>query len=119
MFDNDGDGLVSYVELVDFIDDGDADEDDDRVEEVLYDLKKLVRDAEKRGVDYRASFEHFDTDYTGEIDAKGFRKGLRKLGFDVNDADVDRLIAKFSGRRGRDKLQKISGRDCPRTRDGS
>ena len=67
VFDNDGDGLVSYVELVDFIDDGDADEDDDRVEEVLYDLKKLVRDAEKRGVDYRASFEHFDTDYTGRL----------------------------------------------------
>ena len=77
MFDYDGDGLVSYAELVDFIEDrsyASGGEDDDVVEEILYDLKKLMREADKRGVDYRASFEHFDEDYTGEIDARAFAR---------------------------------------------
>ena len=38
---------------------------------------------------------------------------MRKLGFDVNDADVDRLIAKFSGRRGRVSYRKFLGVIAP------
>ena len=40
-------------------------------------------------MDYKASFEHFDTDYSGEIDVQEFQEGLQSLGIEVGKAKRD------------------------------
>jgi len=57
-----------------------------------------VRLAESRGVQVEGSFQHFDPNNAGYVDADGLRDGLAKLGIGVSDAAADILVSQV-GRR--------------------
>ena len=42
-------------------------------------LKIMVREAARKGVDYRDSFEHFDPSRTGKISRTDFKRGLNQI----------------------------------------
>ena len=49
-------------------------------------MKALVQKAHLKGVNYRTSFEHFDTDGSGVITQHEFQSGMEKLGFRIDTA---------------------------------
>lgn len=93
---------------------GGTGDDGGDVDDLADELRRLVQKAKKRGVDYRTSFEHFDRDYSGEIDRSEFKKGLRKLDFDLSDSDARRLMERFEGRRGHIKYRDFLRFVAPR-----
>ena len=103
-FDFTRDASVEYVEFVEFvgslIEVGSA-RARREVDDIGDDLKRIVQKAKERGVDYKASFEHFDADYSGEIDAHEFFEGLKTLGIEVEKAQSRSLMKRFGGRKGR------------------
>ncbi len=42
-------------------------------------------------------FEHFDTDFSGEVNADEFADGLKRLGIYLTAAETQALLSKFSG----------------------
>merc|ERR1719453_487506 len=58
----------------------------------------LVQSAARKGVDFRESFEHFDTNRDGEIDEREFQRGMEKLKLPVARSEARQLMEKFAGR---------------------
>ena len=102
-FDLDGDGRISYIEFVDFAAETSGEATSVKrkgnIDDIADNLKALIRKARRKGIDYKQSFEHFDTDYSGDIDKKHFQKGLRALKFDLSDGQVRQLMARFESSR--------------------
>ena len=74
--------------------------------EVIATLRAIaVRAREEEDVDMADYFEHFDTDFSGEIDETEFREGLASLGIEVSPAQYAALVERFH----RDNLPGDSG----------
>ncbi|GBG27119.1 Protein fantom [Hondaea fermentalgiana] len=67
------------------------------VDTAMHEFQTLLRKAHDRGVDYRKSFEHFDTDYSGQITYEDFETGLRDLGFELSKEQLGAMFARFAG----------------------
>jgi len=59
-------------------------------------LKFLLNKAIGQGVDPLEIFEHFDTNFSGEIDVSEFHDGLRRLGIFLTAAETLALLSRFS-----------------------
>merc|ERR1711871_1033562 len=81
---------------------GDASDDDDKI---LRKLSKEVKCLNRKDPDYERVLRDFERD-DGELSKKDFRKALERLGFELEDDDVDELVEKF-GRRGVVKSRKF------------
>merc|ERR1719453_2338062 len=66
------------------------------VDDVMDRLRGLVQSAARKGVDFRESFEHFDTNRDGEIDEREFRDGLERLGFELTRSEVGEIMDAFT-----------------------
>ncbi|CAK9082084.1 EF-hand calcium-binding domain-containing protein 6 (CAP-binding protein complex-interacting protein 1) (DJ-1-binding protein) (DJBP) [Durusdinium trenchii] len=66
----------------------------DPVERVEEDLRRLVQSAHEQGIDCRDLFESLDTNGDGRISLQEFIKGLGKLGINLDETLVDRMLAK-------------------------
>ena len=58
-------------------------------------LKIMVREAARKGVDYRDSFEHFDPSRTGKISRTDFKRGLNQLNIVLLDDEMDAVMTRF------------------------
>eukprot|EP00947_MAST-08B_sp_MAST-8B-sp1_P005014 g5014.t1 len=142
-FDFDGDGYVSFHEFSEFMDGADATSSsssssssssrrlpggagtsrrgsagmDEQIRSLLDRLRKLVREAKERGVDFRESFEHFDVNYDGEIDRREFQKGLRALNFRATADELDELLDRFGTSGGRLKYRDFLNMVQPREQE--
>jgi Ca2+-binding EF-hand superfamily protein len=94
--DIDGDKLQRAISK-----DNDSDDDD----RVLKKLSKEVKRLNRKDPDYERVLRDFERD-DGELSKKDFRKALERLGFELEDDEVDELAEKF-GRRGVVKSRKF------------
>merc|ERR1712072_1302827 len=94
--DIDGDKLQRAISK-----DDDSDDDD----KVLKKLSKEVKRLNRKDPDYERVLLDFERD-DGELSKKDFRKALERLGFELEDDDVDELAERF-GRRGIVKSRKF------------
>jgi Ca2+-binding EF-hand superfamily protein len=60
------------------------------------DLPFISKKAIGQGVDPLEIFEHFDTDFSGEIDVPEFVDGLKRLGIYLTNAENLALLQRFS-----------------------
>ena len=58
-------------------------------------LKIMVREAARKGVEYRDSFEHFDPSRTGKISRTNFKRGLKSLNIVLLDDEMDAVMTRF------------------------
>lgn len=65
--------------------------DDDEVNYLVRKIRKLLR-LEAKAESIRNLFEHLDRNGDGTITALEFRKGLRDLGFDLDDFELSQLV---------------------------
>ena len=80
-------------------DESDFDEDDldDDVLALRDDLRYKVRKAERKGVNVRSAFRHFDANSSGSISQQEFTDGLDELGLSVSSRDAKKLFRGFRG----------------------
>merc|ERR1712167_361784 len=92
------------------------DNDSDDHDKVLRKLSKEVKRLNRKDPDYERVIRDFERD-DGELSKKDFGKALDRLGFELEDDDVDELVERF-GRRGIVKSRKFL-EAVDKDRDGS
>uniref|UniRef100_A0A7S3NNZ0 EF-hand domain-containing protein n=1 Tax=Aureoumbra lagunensis TaxID=44058 RepID=A0A7S3NNZ0_9STRA len=91
-FDSDGDGHISYREFVKFA--------DANLEDVVSKIEDAVRAEIKRIAKHSSSafasvFRAFDENGSGIINRQEFKRGLEKLGFELDESLLQGLIDRF------------------------
>ena len=64
---------------------------------LLDDLRYKVRKAERKGVNVRNAFRHFDVNGSGSVDQEEFVDGLAEIGLSVSSRDAKKLFRQFRG----------------------
>ena len=58
-------------------------------------LRKILNEAKKRGMNIEESFEHFDENKTGRVNRSQFRRALADLGFKAREKHMDSLMERL------------------------
>merc|ERR1711988_175305 len=117
-FDKDGDGQISIREFIRFTESRDGDTGGDRRSDHIADMvrdeiKRLSRSGGRR-LDLHRAFEEFDRNDSGKINEREFKDELRRLGFDFNRDDLQKLMDRLDV----DGDRKISYREFRRFAEG-
>ena len=91
----DVDGKVRGGALVEFVESLQEEGDADLTTNVRREVKRLKRDDRDWDRNLKHAFSRYDRDESGHVDRRDFKRGLEKLGFELADGDLARLLSRF------------------------
>eukprot|EP00945_MAST-04E_sp_MAST-4E-sp1_P007574 g7574.t1 len=99
--DSNHNGKLSLKEFARFVTGKDekessgADGSNPKIRQLEKRLVAIFKKAEKKGMDVKDVFSHFDKDGRGEVDDRDFEDALEELGFRASRWELDTLVKKF------------------------